>query len=257
MSDEPSLSTDKTLPQTSIEQDAYSRQFRSSFWGKAAKGENETFKSPISFQDPVNTIEFSKYVQLSDPILDFGCGYGRVTNILYQSGYKNIVGIDFSEAMINRGKEDYPHLKDRLQILPPDYNELPFANDSYAAITVFTVLNAIPTQTELEKLFLEFRRILKPGGILYIYDFLITDFDKDVARYKKFQEENSMQNCPYGLFKISSGAIIRHFSRTDIEKLMEGFKILWYKEHQFVTMSNNPCLQGQWISQQTVKLQPK
>lgn len=235
------------------EQDIWSREYRSKFWSRAAKGGTDSFKLPVSFQDPVNTAEFSKYVNTADPILDFGCGYGRVTNILYQYGYQNIIGIDFSQDMVNRGKEEYPHLKDKLKILQSNYTSLPFADDSFSAITVFTVLNAIPTQAELEKLFQEFRRVLKPGGILYIYEFMITTLEKDVVRYKKFQEEHAKQNHPYGLFKITSGAIIRHFPKETIENLMSGFKILWHDQHPFVSMSGNPCLHGQWISQQATK----
>ncbi len=244
------------ISSTTAEQDIWSRQFRSGFWGSAAKG-TDAFKSPVSFQDPVNTTEFSKYVHKEDPILDFGCGYGRVTNILYQYGYQNIIGLDFSEGMVNRGKEEYPHLKEKLKTLAPGYTTLPFADDSFSGITVFTVLNAIPTQTELEKLFQEFRRVLRPGGILYIYEFMITTLERDITRYKKFQDEHSNQNHPYGLFKISSGAIIRHFSKETIEALMPGFKILWHDQHQFVSMSGNPCLHGQWISQQPPKLLSK
>ena len=35
-------------------------------------------------------------------ILDAGCGTGLVGDILYNKNYKNIVGIDFSQEMLNR-----------------------------------------------------------------------------------------------------------------------------------------------------------
>jgi len=35
-------------------------------------------------------------------ILDAGCGTGLVGNILYNKNYKNIVGVDFSQEMLNR-----------------------------------------------------------------------------------------------------------------------------------------------------------
>jgi len=53
---------------------------------------------------------FQKYVNKNAHNLDIGCGYGRILNELYDSGYNNTVGIDFSEKMIERGKIMYPNL---------------------------------------------------------------------------------------------------------------------------------------------------
>ena len=47
---------------------------------------------------------------ISSRTLDFGCGYGRITNQIYQLGFKNIAGVDSSEEMIKRGIEEHPTL---------------------------------------------------------------------------------------------------------------------------------------------------
>ena len=41
-------------------------------------------------------------------VLDVGCGYGRTLDELYQMGYCNLIGIDFAESMINRGRRQFP-----------------------------------------------------------------------------------------------------------------------------------------------------
>lgn len=62
------------------------------YWNSAA--EKKEFTTPLHFE------EFSKYVGKEDIILDVGCGYGRTLNQLYEEGYHNLIGIDFSENMM-------------------------------------------------------------------------------------------------------------------------------------------------------------
>lgn len=44
-------------------------------------------------------------------ILDIGCGCGYLTNVVFNSGRKNIVGIDISPKSIEYAKNDYPNLQ--------------------------------------------------------------------------------------------------------------------------------------------------
>lgn len=53
----------------------------------------------------------SKYCKHSDPLLDVGCGTGRISIGLYEHGYKSIYALDVSEPMIQKAK----------QITPPEY----------------------------------------------------------------------------------------------------------------------------------------
>lgn len=46
---------------------------------------------------------FSNYVKRDQVILDVGCGYGRTLDELYHNGYRNLIGIDFSE-------QEYSHV---------------------------------------------------------------------------------------------------------------------------------------------------
>ena len=51
----------------------------------------------------VTTDTLLKYLKnKQSKILDAGCGTGLVGQILYKNNYKNIVGVDFSQEMINR-----------------------------------------------------------------------------------------------------------------------------------------------------------
>ena len=60
------------------------------------------------FTTPFQAEEFCKYIDKNSKILDVGCGYGRTLDELYQMGYCNLIGIDFAESMINRGRRQFP-----------------------------------------------------------------------------------------------------------------------------------------------------
>ena len=65
----------------------------STYWDN--EGATKTFTHEL-FQ------EWIKDIPLDTNVLDFGCGYGRITKQLYELGFKNIVGYDPSSKMISR-----------------------------------------------------------------------------------------------------------------------------------------------------------
>jgi SAM-dependent methyltransferase len=67
-------------------------------------GAHKEFTTPFQMDD------FQKLVHMNARVLDVGCGYGRTLNELYEKGYTNTVGIDFSVKMFERGRNAYPYL---------------------------------------------------------------------------------------------------------------------------------------------------
>ena len=49
----------------------------------------------------------SKYVKFGDKIVNIGCGNSRMSEEMYDEGYKHIVNIDFSPVCIAAMKEKY------------------------------------------------------------------------------------------------------------------------------------------------------
>ena len=66
------------------------------YWNRAAADKE--------FTTPFQLDTFEKYVARDALVLDVGCGYGRTLDELYRAGWRNLIGIDFSEAMIERGR---------------------------------------------------------------------------------------------------------------------------------------------------------
>lgn len=53
----------------------------------------------------IKKILIEKYISKDAKILDLGCGAGRTTINLYRLGYKNIIGLDYSEKLIESANE--------------------------------------------------------------------------------------------------------------------------------------------------------
>jgi len=76
---------------------------------------------------------------LTDPILDFGCGYGGLVNALWNLRYQTIRGTDISQWAIEEGHRRFPHLRERLQYYNRDLLRQP-----HALILMLDVLEHMP-----------------------------------------------------------------------------------------------------------------
>lgn len=183
------------------------------------------------FTTPFQTEAFGRWVKKGHVILDVGCGYGRTLHELKQEGFENLIGMDFAEGMIERGRQQYPGLD--LRVKESEKIDLP--DDSVDAVILFAVLTCIRDNDEQRELVKEIRRVLKPGGILYINDFLLNTDDHNVPRYEKYAEKYGI----YGVFELPEGAVCRHHDEGWIKELMADFTALEYENLIFTTMNGN------------------
>lgn len=93
-------------------------------------------------------------------VLDLGCGYGYYTNHFDSIGAET-VGIDGSIKMIEIAQSKYPNCKFQVYDIT---KKLPFENDTFDMIFSNQVLMDID---DVESVFRECRRILKPSGLFY------------------------------------------------------------------------------------------
>ena len=174
---------------------------------------------------------FSKYVSKDCKILDVGCGYGRILNELSEAGFTDLTGVDSAENMIKRGLREYPNLN---LVANPD-GAIPFEDDSFDAVILFGVLTCVPDNESQKVLLNDIKRVLKPGGIIYINDFLLNSGFKRWLFYKKAQKETGI----YGAFKTYDGATVRHHAEAYILNLLSDFKTLDYQKFVIPTMNGN------------------
>ncbi|OEF27248.1 class I SAM-dependent methyltransferase [Vibrio rumoiensis] len=154
----------------------------------------------VNFNLEISVSDLLAFVPVESKILDFGCGYGRVTHQISELGYSKIIGIDSSKEMISRGLSEYPELD--LRYLSGDV--LPFADSEFDSIITCAVFTCIAEQNSREKVLSELRRVLKPNGVIYLAEFC---------------SEFSLR------FMSGTGVSMWHSKQIELEALLTGFNI--------------------------------
>lgn len=196
---------------------------QTAYWNKVA--EEKTFTHALDAE------KFNRIVSLDADVLDFGCGYGRISNTLYEHGYRNVIGLDLSGKMIARGRAIYPHL--HLKTATPE--RWPGLAESFDAVILFAVLTCIPTNKGQEVLLNQIGHVLRPGGILYISDYWLQTDDRNRHRYQVFEEKYGV----YGVFELPDGAVFRHHDRPWLQSLLCHFDTLYQDDMTVTTMNGN------------------
>ena len=194
------------------------------YWNKVSPTKN--------FSTPIQLEEFKKRVPMDAEILDVGCGYGRILNELYQEGYRKLTGADISEGMIERGRDLYPYL----DLLAAAGDDLPFEDASFDAVILFAVLTGVVYEEAQRMILKEIGRVLKPGGLIYVNDFLLNEDERNRTRYEKYQEKYGI----YGIFELPEGALMRHHTEEYSRSLFTDFEEEIYRKTSFITMNGNP-----------------
>lgn len=154
----------------------------------------------VKFNLEISPNDFMAAVPLESKVLDFGCGYGRITKQLLDLGYSKVVGIDSSKEMVNRGLVEYP----QLTLLHSTKETLPFSDGEFDSIVLCAVLTCIPEQTSRSEVLRELFRVLKPHGIIYLVEFC---------------SEQSLR------FMSGVGVSMWHSSKSELEELLNDFNV--------------------------------
>ena len=102
-------------------------------------------------------------VREGDRVLDACCGTGDLAVAARTAGARDVVGVDFSERMLERARRKAPEV----EWIQADVLQLPFEEASFDSVVVgFGVRNVEDLEAGLKEL----RRVLRPGGRLGILE---------------------------------------------------------------------------------------
>ncbi|MDQ7730751.1 class I SAM-dependent methyltransferase [Halomonas sp. SpR8] len=121
----------------------------------------------VNFNLEIDSTRLLEMTDRKSKVLDFGCGYGRISNELTELGYTEVTGVDPSREMIERGKKMFPWLS----LLQSAGTDLPFEDNVFDVIVICAVFTCIPSLEERSKVAAEITRVLKPGGIVHVSEF--------------------------------------------------------------------------------------
>jgi ubiquinone/menaquinone biosynthesis C-methylase UbiE len=98
-------------------------------------------------------------------VLDWGCGLGQVTDLLVRAGL-DVEACDYGGDQAPNASTELPHFPHLSAYVSSDPVKLPYHNGSFDAVLSCGVLEHVQDpHGSLE----EIRRVLKPGGTLYVY----------------------------------------------------------------------------------------
>jgi SAM-dependent methyltransferase len=160
----------------------------------------ETTGAAKTFTHPLDAGLLAAHVPREARVLDYGCGYGRLTAELAGLGYGRVLGVDVSRTLIRRGLRERPGLPLAHHADLP----LPYPEGHFDAALLFAVLTCVPDDAAQRAILAELSRLMRPGGVLYLSDMPLQPDPYHLRRYER--EENGA----YGVFETPDGGVFRH-----------------------------------------------
>ena len=106
-------------------------------------------------------------------ILDVGCGNGG--NLLHFLGYgaqsTNLFGIDLMAHRIDQAQQQHPSVSWQVG----SAHRLPYQDAAFDLVMSFVVFSSILSESLRRQIVSEMWRVLKPGGLILLYDFMYSN----------------------------------------------------------------------------------
>ncbi len=167
-------------------------------------------------------------------ILDLGCGTGDLTNQINESFNSSIIGVDYSQEMIQKAKSKYPNLEFSIC----DACTIPFTNE-FDVIFSNAVFHWIPNQEELHR---SIYSALKSGGILICEFGGYKNIEKISSAFgKAIKQYGDNYDSPFYFPKIEEHTKVVENCGFEIEKI--------YDYDRPTILPNGNLGLRQWISQ--------
>ena len=135
-------------------------------------------------------------------IIDLGCGTAHHLAELYKQGYENLVGFDFSEALINQAKKIHPELQRRLYC--KDVRKSIHTKKSNLVLCLYDVIGSFPNQEDNIKIIKQANRLLKKNGI-FICSVMNMELTENICK-NRFD----VYSQPKRLFSLNASQIMQN-----------------------------------------------
>ncbi len=123
------------------------------------------------------------------PVLELGCGTGRVTLPLARAGV-NVIGVDLSAPMLKRARDRVrrTRLGRRARLVRGDIRALPFPSNQFPLVAApYGILQSLLHESDLSATLRAVHDVLTPGGRLVI------ELVADLASWQEYRGETRLR----------------------------------------------------------------
>ena len=141
-------------------------------------------------------------------ILDIGTGPGFFSILLAEKGY-HVTAVDYTEAMLEEARKNAGALAGNIQFYRMDAQSLGFLDESFDVIVTRNLTWNLENPIQAYR---EWKRVLKPGGVLLNYDANWYHHLFDEEKRRAYEEDRQ---------KVSAASLEDHYTCTDIDAMEE------------------------------------
>ena len=141
-------------------------------------------------------------------ILDAGAGPGFFSIILAEAGYR-VTAIDMTDSMLSEARKNAGKLSSSITFLQMDAQELSFKDNYFDVVVSRNLTWVLPMP---EKAYSEWQRVLKPGGILMVFDANWYHYLYDEEKRRAYEQDRA---------NVKARSMDDHYLCTNIEAMEE------------------------------------
>lgn len=138
-------------------------------------------------------------------VLDVGCGVGGPAREIVKFTDANVVGLNNNDYQIERATRyaEREGLSHKLSFVKGDFLQMKFPDNSFDAVYAIEATVHAP---DLEGVYKEIFRVLKPGGVFGVYEWLMTDaYDNDNPEHRRIRLGIELGDGISNMVKVSEG----------------------------------------------------
>ena len=180
--------------------------------------------------------DYINFLRPGETVLEVGCAYGRIANLLADEKKVKVTGIDINEAEINYAKDNCA--SKMVNFIGMNGTRLKCTNDSFNHVVMVGVLGAVEPE-EREKLLEQAHRVLISGGTVAIAEFKMNlGDDEQIEKYKRDKDITE----EWGSRIVRKGGKIlfigRHFTKEELIELLSdaGFSSIQSREQPIASV---------------------
>ncbi|EXJ89703.1 sterol 24-C-methyltransferase [Capronia epimyces CBS 606.96] len=144
-------------------------------------------------------------LQENSRVLDVGCGVGGPAREMIRFTGANVVGLNNNDYQIERSLRyaEKEGLADKFSAVKGDFMQMSFPANSFDAVyAIEATVHAPSLQGVYEQIF----RVLKPGGVFGVYEWLMTDnYDNDNPQHREIRLGIEQGDGISNMVKVSEG----------------------------------------------------